>query len=88
MTHVLIFGDSITYGAWDREGGWAKRLRSFLDEKQLSDSNIFYTTYNLGISGENTDDLLKRIDSEIKPRLDESEETVIIFAIGAPILLL
>lgn len=82
MTHVLIFGDSITYGAWDKEGGWAKRLRNFLDEKQLSDSNICYTTYNLGISGDNTDDLLKRFDFETERRLDEGEETIFIFAIG------
>ncbi|MEK7071708.1 MAG: hypothetical protein AAB959_00255 [Patescibacteria group bacterium] len=27
----LIFGSSVTYGAWDSEGGWANRLRSFLD---------------------------------------------------------
>jgi lysophospholipase L1-like esterase len=34
---LLIFGDSITYGAWDIEGGWAARLRKFLDGKTLTD---------------------------------------------------
>lgn len=24
---ILVFGDSIVYGAWDTEGGWAERLK-------------------------------------------------------------
>lgn len=32
---VLIFGDSITQGFCDTEGGWAARLKKFLDEKTL-----------------------------------------------------
>jgi len=27
MVNILVFGDSITYGAWDEEGGWVQRLR-------------------------------------------------------------
>lgn len=31
---ILIFGDSITYGAWDSEkGGWVNRLRLTLENK-------------------------------------------------------
>jgi hypothetical protein len=26
MTRILVFGDSISYGAWDEEGGWASHF--------------------------------------------------------------
>jgi len=77
MVQILIFGDSITYGAWDKEGGWVRRLRKFLDENYED-----YLIYNLGISGNNTDDLIERFEFETKQRLKENDETIIIFAIG------
>jgi len=82
MAQILIFGDSITYGAWDKEGGWVQRLRKFLDEKNLIDSDSYYLVYNLGVSGNNSKDLLERFEFETKQRLKENEETIIIFAIG------
>jgi lysophospholipase L1-like esterase len=82
MTQILIFGDSITYGAWDKEGGWVQRLRKFLDEKNLTDSDFYCLVYNLGVSGNNSEDLLERFEFETKQRLKEDEETIIIFAIG------
>lgn len=78
---ILIFGDSITCGKGDREGGWAQRLRKFLYEKTLSNEGNF-SIYNLGVDGDNTEDLLQRFELETKHRLDEEEETVFIFAIG------
>ena len=46
---ICIFGDSITWGAYDPEqGGWATRLRNYF-EKQDNDVDV----YNLGISGDN-----------------------------------
>jgi len=77
MTRILVFGDSITYGACDKEGGWVQRLRKFLD-KNYKD----YLVYNLGVSGNNSKDLLERFEFETKQRLKEDEETIIIFAIG------
>lgn len=79
MTQFLVFGDSITYGAWDKEGGWVQRLRTFIEEKYPEEHSI----YNLGVSGNTTEDLLQRLDSETKQRLKEDEEeTIIVFAIG------
>jgi len=78
---ILIFGDSITYGAWDKEGGWVQRLRKFLDEKTLADNGHF-SVYNLGISGDNTEDLLERVEAETRHRLKEKEKMVFVFAIG------
>lgn len=72
--NILIFGDSITWGAYDPEqGGWATRLRNYFEE-QDNDVDV----YNLGISGDTTADLLERIEVEAKSR----EPNLIIFAIG------
>jgi len=83
MARICVFGDSITYGAWDKEGGWVQRLRKFLDKKTLSEENSYFLVYNLGISGDTTEDLLERFDFEIRQRFKEKEKTFIIFAIGA-----
>jgi lysophospholipase L1-like esterase len=82
MAQILVFGDSITYGAWDKEGGWVQRLRKFLDEKNSTNPDFYCLVYNLGISGDNSNDLLERFEFETKQRLEENEETVIIFAVG------
>ncbi len=71
---ICVFGASITWGAFDNEkGGWVNRLKliNFIQGNYIE-------IYNLGISGNTTDDLLIRIDFElmaIKPN-------VIIFGIG------
>jgi len=72
--NILIFGDSITWGAYDPEqGGWATRLRNYFEAKD-NDTDV----YNLGVSGDTTADLLNRIEIEVKSR----EPDLIIFAIG------
>jgi acyl-CoA thioesterase I len=83
MTRILVFGDSIAYGAWDREGGWVQRLRKSLDERNLKGDGFYCIIYNLGVSGDTTADLLERLESETKQRIREDEETILIFAIGA-----
>lgn len=82
MVQILVFGDSIAYGAWDREGGWVHRLRKFVDEKNLSCEDFYCLIYNLGISGDTTSNLLERLELETKSRLKEGEEIVFIFAVG------
>lgn len=79
---ILVFGTSITFGAWDRKGGWVERLKNFFIKKFLSDKNFRYLVYNLGISGDTTEDLLERFEFEAKQRLKEGEETIVIFEIG------
>ena len=82
MANILIFGASGTYGAWDRKGGWAQRLRGFLDEKTLS-GLYEHLIYNLGVSGNTTEDLLERFEFETKQRLkEEKEEPIFIFLTG------
>ncbi|MGB2762075.1 MAG: GDSL-type esterase/lipase family protein [Minisyncoccales bacterium] len=83
MAQILVFGDSITYGAWDKEGGWVQRLRKLLDKQNLSNSdNFYYLVYNLSIDGDTTNGLLKRFESETSPRMWEGEKTIIVFSIG------
>jgi len=83
MPRVLVFGDSISYGAWDKKGGWVQLLKGFLFEKSLANPNFDYKVYNLGISGDTTEDLLERFELETKQRVKrEKEEPIIIFAIG------
>lgn len=84
FARVLVFGDSITYGAWDSEGGWVQRLRKKLDFEQIKDSDKFYLVYNLGISGETSTDLLNRIKQEAIARRegDGKEGDVIVIQIG------
>lgn len=83
MPQILIFGASTTYGAWDLEGGWAQRLRKYLDKKIInSNYELYYLVYNLGIDGDTTRGILKRFESEAKPRIWEDEETIFIISIG------
>lgn len=72
--NICIFGASIAYGAYDLEkGGWANRLRIYLDNKDYDGE-----TYNLGISGDTTRGLLARLEAEASIRNPKA----IIFSIG------
>jgi lysophospholipase L1-like esterase len=67
---ICIFGDSITEGYYDNEhSGWVNRLKTILANDKI---------YNLGISGDSTEDLLKRFDADIKGKNPE----MIFFGIG------
>jgi len=82
---VLVFGASITQGFWDTEGGWVNRIRRHYDTeivKDLHKEEDYPTIFNLGISGDTTTGLLKRLENETKARQWSSEELVFIFSIG------
>ncbi|MGC9310632.1 MAG: GDSL-type esterase/lipase family protein [Candidatus Aenigmatarchaeota archaeon] len=82
MPKIFIFGDSLPYGKWDSEiGGWANRLRVWLDEKVLSGKGYF-ETFNFGVPGDSSAGLLARFESDLLPRWKESEDAIIIFQIG------
>ena len=77
--NICIWGDSIAYGAWDEEGGWADRLRRFLHARTLTSRlEEYYWVYNLGVPGETSDDLLKRFPAEHAAR----EPHIALFAVG------
>lgn len=71
--NICIFGASITWGVSDEKGGWVQRLRTFVESTE-KDIHV----YNLGVSGDNTEDLLKRFKKECEAR----EPSKIIISIG------
>ncbi len=74
MKSILIFGDSIVWGAVDKDkGGWVERLKIDLAEQEID-------VYNLGIAGDTSADVLDRLEEEIKSRL--YDETTILCSIG------
>ncbi len=76
---LVIFGDSITHGAYDEElGGFVNRLKLKLERNHRN----YYNVYNLGVPGANTNEILNRFENECMVRLDPTLETIIIFFIG------
>ncbi|MFA5714523.1 MAG: GDSL-type esterase/lipase family protein [Candidatus Paceibacterota bacterium] len=69
---ICIFGDSITWGAFDFEkGGWVERLKTY-----LINDDVY--VYNLGVSNDSTENIIKRFDAEAEARNPD----IIIFSVG------
>lgn len=78
MAQIFIYGNSIAYGAWDSEGGWANLLRKYFDKRDPEAHFI----YNLGIPVDETaEKVLQRFESETKARFYETDN-IFIFATG------
>lgn len=82
MPHVIVFGASVTNGHWDPQGGWAQRLRTYIDTKALSDPSYFSRFNNLGISGNLTKDIINRFEFETKQRVREGHKPLFLISIG------
>lgn len=81
---ILVFGNSITQGAFDTEcGGWVSRLAAYVHQKDI-ESNLTARSvvFNLGVSGENILGIQKRFLSEYSVRTDDTEQAIVIFAVG------
>ena len=79
---ILVFGDSITWGAWDPEGGWVDRVKRYYSALRLESSDKKVQIFNLGIGGEKSAGLLARFDAEVQARTSSSWEFVFVFATG------
>lgn len=81
MKGILCFGDSITWGRGESPNiGWCGRLKK--DFEKLDPFNV---CYNLGICGDNSKNLLERIENECKSRikyLREQDEFYILLNVG------
>lgn len=86
--HVVVLGDSVGAGCWDREGGWVDRVRSELygrvvdDDAPSYESEAYAEVYNLSVSGETAVGTVDRFD-EVDPRLSDWDTNVIVLAVGA-----
>ncbi len=79
---IMIFGASTTHGNWDSMGGWSDRIRLHVIKKILDNPTKFLGhVFNLGVPGDMSSDLLKRIGPEIKARLFYPE-TIILVSVG------
>lgn len=77
MTYGLFFGDSITYGEYDGVfGGWVDILKRYALQKYNEGANELIL-FNLGIGGETSEGLVRRIQNEMTAR--NSEDGNIIF---------
>jgi len=81
MSQVLVFGGSTSQGLWDPKGGWPQRLRTHLDHLYLEGKASKIYTFNLGISGDSSKEVLNRLESETKVRLCHPK-TFFIFGSG------
>jgi lysophospholipase L1-like esterase len=78
---VLVFGDSIAQGFWDVDGGWVSRIRRHYDKQMIE--RLYDdppTIFNLGVSGDCSDDVLARFENETTVRA--REELVFVIAVG------
>ncbi len=84
MSVLFLFGDSITYGAWDGQlSGWANQLRAYADQRVFTDPDFYSLVYCLGIPGETTSGLVNRFKHETEARLRIGQENIFVFAYGA-----
>ncbi|MEY8760351.1 SGNH/GDSL hydrolase family protein [Chryseobacterium tongliaoense] len=82
IRYGLFFGDSITYGEYDGVfGGWVDILKRYALQKfhEGSDELILF---NLGIGGETTNGLVKRIPHELSAR-NSAEGNIVFIGYGA-----
>ncbi len=77
MAQILVFGDSIAYGNWDKGGGWVNRLKKFLAENETS-----CTIHNLSTSASTSGYIVKTLESDLKKSLNLADESILVFATG------
>lgn len=83
MNSVLIFGDSISLGAWDSRGGWATRLKQELYTRTVQTKGFEeFELSNLSIDGNSSEDILRRLRSDIDSRYSSRRPFVIVFSYG------
>jgi lysophospholipase L1-like esterase len=77
---IAVFGDSIAWGAWDKDGGgWVDRLKRHMLEPQG-----YEFVYNFGDTGSDTKRILRHVDTDSKIALAKKykENNMIIFSVG------
>ncbi|HMI09590.1 MAG TPA: hypothetical protein VK497_04335 [Candidatus Saccharimonadales bacterium] len=66
---ILVFGDSIAYESWDTEGGWVERIKRDAHLQTIQSEGMNKRqVINLGIGGNTSTGILKRLQNEIETR--------------------
>lgn len=82
---ILFFGDSITQGFFDSQGGWVQRLTNdyhmFTLQEFSRPDGMWIGCFNLGISGDTVERVLDRFDDEVKRRETE-KGAIVVIAVG------
>lgn len=69
IIYGLFFGDSITYGEYDgASGGWVDTLKKYALQKFHEGNGDELILFNLGIGGETTEGLVRRMPYELSAR--------------------
>ncbi len=84
---IFIFGDSITQGYWDTEGGWADRIKRYVMAADIQRGyKSYHGVFNMGIDANFTHNVLDRLTAEVNtrrtPEADASSNYGVIFAVG------
>lgn len=81
--NVIFFGDSITQGYWGINHGWVDRIRKYFSELLFA-KDEYHGIYNLGVDGDTTEDIAKRIKVELRARIREHHTVmpVVVLQIG------
>jgi lysophospholipase L1-like esterase len=80
---VLVFGDSITYGAWDTEAGWVERIKRMAHQQTVqAEGKTKLQIINLGIGGDTSTKILKRMPAEIEARYSASWPFIFVITFG------
>jgi len=81
---IIVFGDSITQGMWDRNGGWVALLQQYYIAKEISNgfADSQPIIFNLGISGETAAGVVKRLNLETEARRWLDDPLVLVIAVG------
>ncbi|HAO29188.1 MAG TPA: peptidase [Chryseobacterium indologenes] len=83
IVYGLFFGDSITYGEYDGVfGGWVDILKRYALQKFHEGNGDELILFNLGIGGESTEGLMKRLHHELNAR-NSADGNLIFLAYGA-----
>lgn len=83
IIYGLFFGDSITYGEYDGVfGGWVDILKRYALQQFHEGNGDELILFNLGIGGETTEGLLKRIPHELSAR-NSADGNLIFLSYGA-----
>ncbi|WP_082376993.1 SGNH/GDSL hydrolase family protein [Chryseobacterium indologenes] len=83
IVYGLFFGDSITYGEYDGVfGGWVDILKRYALQRFHEGNGDELILFNLGIGGETTEGLLKRIPHELSAR-NSADGNIVFLGYGA-----